>query len=149
MLQPCLRKTQALATLKPVRPSFDSNNMLKGFAGRGPEPSAPCRALHSLLLPKVMKQSSGRAVVSWECLLWIPEQDDQVIKDKSRSLFQVLHKALHKLGEEFGQLSYCYLNTYTEQNSFPHAPGLHERHVCACKEGMCVTQKRILSKNDP
>lgn len=144
MLQPCLRKAQAL---KPASPSFDFNNMFKCFVGRGPEPSAPCRAVHSLCCPKSCSEAA--AVVSWEYFLWTPEQDDREIKDKSESLSRVLHKALCTSGEEFGELSYCCLNTYSEQNSFLHAPGLHECHAGACKRGMCMAEKRSLNKSDP
>lgn len=59
MLQPCSRKAQALVTLRPVSPSFDFNNMLKCFVGRGPEPSAPLRAVHSLCSPKPRSKAAA------------------------------------------------------------------------------------------
>lgn len=58
MLQPRSRKAKAPVTL-PVSPPFDFNNMLKCFVGRGPEPSAPHRALHSLCCPKSCSEAAA------------------------------------------------------------------------------------------
>lgn len=68
---------------------------------------------------------------------------------KGESLLQVLQKALCMLGEKFRELRDCCLNTSSEQNSFLHAPGLHECHACVCKGGMCVAENRRLNKSDP
>lgn len=68
---------------------------------------------------------------------------------KGESLLQVLHKALCMLGEKSVELSDCCLNTNSDQNSFLHAPGLHECHACVCKGGMCMAENKHVNKSDP
>jgi len=132
-IQRCSRKAQALVRLKPVNPPFYFKNMLKSFVGREPEPSAPCRALQSLCCPKSCSKAAAERSYRGNISSGFLTRMTEKLKIKVRVCPRFYTKPCVHQGEEFGELSYCCLNTYSEQNSFPHAPGLQECHTCACK----------------
>lgn len=108
VLQSSSRKAQAVVALKPVIPSSDLLSML----------TCCLEGLLAGLCTACTAQSHMVRQQQSCCVMGILPLSRTAEKLKGESLLHVLHKALGMLGEEFGELSDCCLNTYSEQNSF-------------------------------